>query len=395
MITRRSFIRISAITFVGMTSSLLFGCRNKNPSDSSELISLLDDISPLLSPDNNGVMLPEGFSSNIIARSGFQPFIGSPYLWHDNPDGGATFSADDGGWIYVSNSEVGNNSGGVGAIRFDSSGNIINAYSILENSNRNCAGGSTSWNTWLSCEESSAGVIWECDPYGILMPEQKPALGIFPHEAASLDTTTNIVYLTEDRSDGCFYRFVPDSYTTNGKPDLNSGALEVAAVDPQDSIVSWQPVPDPSASMQPTRYQVGLSTQFKGGEGVVFYNGIVSFATKGDNKIWSYNTYNNKISVTYDVNTHPTPILTGVDNITLSKEGELLVGEDGGDLQIVVFTKNNRLVPLVQLIGHDSSEVTGLAFSPDGKRLYFSSQRGTSGNPSDGITFEITGPFHK
>ncbi|NEE56347.1 hypothetical protein G3M55_68815, partial [Streptomyces sp. SID8455] len=30
---------------------------------------------------------------------------------------------------------------------------------------------------------------------------------------------------------------------------------------------------------------------------------------------------------------------------------------------------------------------------PDGKRLYFSSQRGTSGSSSGGITYEVTGPF--
>ena len=103
----------------------------------------------------------------------------------------------------------------------------------------------------------------------------------------------------------------------------------------------------------------------------------------------------NLITVIYDVNTHPTPLLTGVDNITLSKEGALVVGEDGGDLQVVAITKSNKLVPLAQLVGHKSSEVTGPAFSPNGMRLYFSSQRGTSGISSDGVTFEITGPFHR
>ncbi len=386
---------MSAITLVGLANNLLFGCGNRSSSDSTQLSSALDDIGPLLPPDDNGIMLPEGFRSRIIARSGFQPYIGSPYLWHDAPDGGATFSTNDNGWIYVSNSEVGNNSGGVGAIRFDSSGNIMDAYSILENSNYNCAGGPTSWNTWLSCEEHDSGVIWECDPFGIRLPVQRPALGIFAHEAATLDTNTNMIYLTEDKPDGCFYRFAPDSYTIDGNPDLNSGVLEVAIVDSQDLSVRWQPVPDPSASSQPTRYQVGSSTKFNGGEGIVFYNGIISFASKGDNKIWSYNTENNQISVTYDKNTHPTPILSGVDNITLNNEGELVVGEDGGDLQIIALAKSNKLVPLAQLVGHNSSEVTGPAFSPDGKRLYFSSQRGTSGSSRGGVTFEVTAPYHR
>lgn len=398
MITRRSFFKTSAITFLGLTDSLLLGCGNgsfADFTDINQLSSALDDIGPLLPPDINGVMLPEGFTSRIIARSGIQPYIGSSFLWHDRPDGGATFSTEDNGWIYVSNSEVGGNLGGVGAIRFDESATIIDAYSILNNSNYNCAGGATSWNTWLSCEEHNSGIVWECDPYGMLLPAQKPSLGVFAHEAAALDIITNIIYLTEDRPDGCFYRFVPDSFTVDGNPDLNSGSLEVAVVDLQDLSVSWLPVPDPSASSLPTRYQVGASTRFNGGEGIVFYNGLVSFATKGDDKIWSYSTESNLITVIYDANTHTAPILTGVDNITLSKDGELVVGEDGGDLQVIALTKSNNLVPLAQLVGHDSSEITGPAFSPDGNRLYFSSQLGTSGVSSAGVTFEITGPFHR
>ena len=43
--------------------------------------------------------------------------------------------------------------------------------------------------------------------------------------------------------------------------------------------------------------------------------------------------------------------------------------------------------------GQSSSEITGPAFNPVGNRLYLSSQRGTSGSSSGGITDEITGPF--
>jgi hypothetical protein len=48
---------------------------------------------------------------------------------------------------------------------------------------------------------------------------------------------------------------------------------------------------------------------------------------------------------------------------------------------------------MLQLVGHNISEITGPAFSPDGSRLYFSSQRGKTGRIEDGVTFEITGPF--
>lgn len=44
-----------------------------------------------------------------------------------------------------------------------------------------------------------------------------------------------------------------------------------------------------------------------------------------------------------------------------------------------------------QFVGQDNSEITGPAFSPDGTRLYFSSQRG--GRLAGGITYEVTGPF--
>ena len=66
-----------------------------------------------------------------------------------------------------------------------------------------------------------------------------------------------------------------------------------------------------------------------------------------------------------------------MDNITANAAGELLVAEDGGDMQIVIIPKQGEVYPLLQVTGHDRSEITGPAFSPDGSRLFFSvSQRG-------------------
>jgi len=56
----------------------------------------------------------------------------------------------------------------------------------------------------------------------------------------------------------------------------------------------------------------------------------------------------------------------------------------------VAILKDGTVKPLVQVIGHDRSEITGPAFDPSGTRLYFSSQRA----PGGGATFEVTGPFH-
>ncbi|HEX6928846.1 MAG TPA: hypothetical protein VF267_06330, partial [Gammaproteobacteria bacterium] len=65
------------------------------------------------------VRVPAGFSARVIARTGEPVIAGSAFRWHAAPDGGATFATDDGGWIYVSNSEVDNGAGGVSAARFD------------------------------------------------------------------------------------------------------------------------------------------------------------------------------------------------------------------------------------------------------------------------------------
>jgi secreted PhoX family phosphatase len=86
-------------------------------------------------------------------------------------------------------------------------------------------------------------------------------------------------------------------------------------------------------------------------------------------------------------------VLSGVDNVFVSTAGDVIVAEDGGDLQIVAITPAGNLVPLIQLVGHSSSEITGPAFDATGTRLYFSSQRGTSGSSNDGMTFEVSGPF--
>ena len=98
------------------------------------------------------------------------------------------------------------------------------------------------------------------------------------------------------------------------------------------------------------------------------------------------------ITVLYDEATAPDPILKGVDNLTVSCCGDVLVAEDGGDMEIVAILPGGALKPVVQVTGHPNSEITGPAFDPSGTRLYFSSQRG-SGN--GGVTYEITGPFHE
>ncbi|SFQ63869.1 protein of unknown function [Amycolatopsis arida] len=386
---RRNFLR-AAVIGAGVTA---FGNTLSRSALAAPAQNGPSPYGPLQPADANGIQLPAGFTSRVIARSG-RRVAGTGYTWHAAPDGGAVFADGEGptaGWIYVSNSEI-TPGGGAGAVRFDASGAITDAYRVLDGTRQNCAGGAMPWRTWLSCEEIDGGYVYECDPNGPASKAvRRPAMGRFKHEAAAADPVRKVVYLTEDVSDGCFYRFVP---TTWG--DLSAGTLQVLVAGSATSgTFRWATVPDPDGSPTPTRRQVSGAKRFNGGEGLHYANDTAWFTTKGDNRVWQLDLTRDTYELAYDDSLVDPgqPPLTGVDNVTGSSYGDLYVAEDGGNMEICVITPDDIVAPFLRIVGHDRSEICGPAFTPAGDRLYFSSQRGTSGWSSGGITYEVRGPF--
>jgi len=343
----------------------------------------------LRAPDGNGLRLPAGFHSKVVARSGHRVH-GTSYVWHDAPDGGAVF-ADGDGWIYVSNSEVAAAAGGgASMIKFGADGRVKGARRILSGTDANCAGGRTPWKTWLSCEEVPRGQVYETYPFGG-KAVVRPKMGRFVHEAAAADPVRKVIYLTEDHEDGRFYRFVPGVWG-----DLSTGTLQAMRAGAGTSgSFTWGTVHDPDGRPTPTRHQVSGSKEFKGGEGCYYADDKVWFTTKGDNRVWQLDLHAGRYALAYDDNrAKPGPApLTGVDNLTGSSHGDLYVAEDGGNMEICVITRHDAVATFLRVTGQSESELCGVAFNPAGNRLYFSSERGTSGQSSGGITYCVTGPF--
>jgi secreted PhoX family phosphatase len=142
----------------------------------------------------------------------------------------------------------------------------------------------------------------------------------------------------------------------------------------------------------------GTSTPFQRGEGAWLSGRTLYFSTTADHRVWALDLERDRLTVIYAAAAAGSgAVLREPDNVTVHPlSGDVFVAEDSDDLQLVLLAERHGRVigaPFLQFDGHDRSEVTGPAFSPDGTRLYVNSQRGRDG--LRGMTFEISGPFRR
>ncbi len=402
--------------------------------------SAFASMGPLQAADANGIQLPMGFSSRVLAVANQAPITSQPgFLWHTDPDGGATFSTDDGGWIYVSNSEARDGTtfgqtrdqaeaatlpftpsldqlsaisdefpniqfpvgaslvsfrGGVSALRFNANGDLVDAYACERGTTTNCSGGATPWGTWINGEEIEDGYMFECSPLrdgG--EPVRLDRFGRKGHEMVTVDPDDKAIYHTEDAGgNDRFYRtvFTDAAWPDGGRPDMSQGLLQVLQVPAGSDAARSGPTPIvwlnaiDDGTPQPEVYDQVASTVFAGNEGVWYLNGFIFFSTKTDDTIWAIDVEGGTIEVIYEPTDGPIgspvdpnePAMVGVDNIAMTLDGEMLVVEDGGDMRCMVLLPDRTTIPLLRLPGDPSvTEVTGVAIGPTGNKVYVSGQR--------------------
>lgn len=379
-----------------------------------------------LVPDPDGLLdLPAGFSYTVLQEASGTMTDG--YRVPGLPDGMGCFLGSDGNWVLMRNHEVGvlafvfgayglgeappeaftdNAFGCVTRMVVDPKTHaLVSSNLVLTGTSRNCAGGVSPWG-WLTCEEAGDdadhGYVFVCDieATSVQSPVQVLGYGRFHHEAAAVDPATHVCYLTEDRGDGCLYRFVPLDPCEPFVGRLQAlrvvgedGAVTAEWATGDMAAIDWVDIDEPNPEGDTVRAEAAGkgAALFRRGEGIWFHDGQVWFSsTNGgpanSGQIFRLTDGRGGGSLELVTQSDDANILDFPDNITIAPWGQLFMCEDGdGDNFIRVLTEQGEVRPFARNQGSDS-ELAGACFSPDGTVLFVNIQR-------DGLTLAITGPF--
>ncbi|MEP3422196.1 MAG: alkaline phosphatase PhoX [Erythrobacter sp.] len=264
---RRQFMTATGSAFAALLAS---GCMTRGAAlTGGGANGAFPNYGPLR-PDPAGILdLPEGFSYRVLSSLGDAMTDGGTVP--DKADGMGCLDLGNGEIVLVRNHELvpSDDAGGPiekgfgthnGAIVPGGTTNIVLDASTLAvkrqmrtlgGTIRNCSGGVTPWGSWLTCEEAPTGPgqrygdglavnhgwVFEVpgSASGLVEPTPLRAMGRFNHEAACVDPATGYVYMTEDRDDGVFYRFVPSMPGELAK----GGTLQAMVVDSLTDTRNW------------------------------------------------------------------------------------------------------------------------------------------------------------
>lgn len=430
-ISRRDFH--ASLTASAFTALLASGCTLNRVA----AIAPPSGYGPLAEDPAGLLDLPEGFAYRVISSLGDTMADGEPVP--DAADGMGAFSGPGGRMILVINHELIAGASVLGGSTYDrwngggalmggtttiiynpAAGRVESQFRSLAGTIRNCAGGTTPWRTWLSCEENvspaggplgkSHGWVFEvpADLRGRASPVPLTGLGRFNHEAAVVDPRTGIVYLTEDRGDGLFYRFLP---RVRGRLSEGGRLQALAMVDGRDSSRNWtqiqflphRPAPvrwidmddtdSPDDDLRNRGYARG-ALLFARGEGIHMGDGELYFTcTSGGaarlGQVMRYRPGRGDSGGMLELffeSTSPDQFHYG-DNLTVGPNGHLFVCEDrpdDADNYIRGITPVGSAYPFARL--RLPTELAGACFSPDGRTMFVNAFSPTR-------TLAITGPW--
>jgi len=470
--------------FVGLTGISAFqffvqACGAQRLREDAVLLpAAMHGFGPVLQKPGALVELPKGFAYVVLQRG--QDPMSDGHKMPDQPDGMACFEDEKGNYILLRNHEQDDIAflekynlrkgqfhqgrfpkphyrkgayGGVTRLVFDPerlqgefekggtdhSKSVVSSNFVLAGTRLNCSGGVIDGG-WVTCEESSTkdhGYAFMTRPDDAKLTEARRirSWGRLHREGVVLDPETGIVYMTEDRPDGCFYRFVPN----DPKRPMGKGRLQALSIPGLKSTspypapyfdergrwvqgvegpkwpngttwdVEWVDVPDPQAEKETCRAQslkLG-ATSFQRGEGIAWDGQQAWFAASlggecAGGQIFRYRSDGKQHRLTLELEVEDRGVLSAPDNMVVAPFGDLILAEDNYEMAPGVtnqwlrgLTRDGRIYDLARNPTSypeekdAGAEFTGLCFSPCGRFLFLNIQRPIN------ATVAISGPWPK
>ncbi|MBC8052669.1 MAG: DUF839 domain-containing protein [Sphingobacteriaceae bacterium] len=461
-VSRRTFIKNTALVSLGFIGLNRFVA---NAGFLGTDGNFEDGFGPLFHQPGDILSLPKGFSARVISRRGDKMDDG--FIVPGMYDGMGAFSTHDNKILLVRNHEIAHLQknvspfdehnlflsgtkpeqfydfangqpcmGGTSTLLYNEfTGNVELQYLSLCGTIRNCAGGITPWNSWITCEETSLtkgesnGLLEQSHGYnfevpattkiGLTKPIPLKAMGRFVHEAVAVHPTKGIVYQTEDLSDSVFYRFIPNQpgklheggklqclVISDWKAADTRNWDENKGLFPQKKVFKahWIDLDDveaPDNDLRLRGHQNGAAL-FARQEGIWFGNNELFFAAtsggrKGLGQIFRYvpskyegTPQEKDAPATLELFLEPnnTEIFQSCDNLSISPWGDIIICEDKRNARIIGITPQGKTYTIAKNMGYSNSEFAGPVFSPSGRTLFVNIQ-------SPGLTLAITGPWKR